>query len=66
MTQDEKLDQLVVDVATLKADVGYIRERFPGLGDRVSALEAWKWRTLGAAGVMMAVVLPLTWAVIQR
>jgi hypothetical protein len=59
---EEKVDQLLTDVAVVKDRLADL----PALADRVSALEAWKWRAAGGAGVLIAVGLPVAGLVMSR
>ena len=63
---EDKLDQVLAAVNTMRVDVGVLAAKLDAAGDKTSthtgqladveqrlrALEAWRWQMLGAAGLL--------------
>lgn len=56
MRREEKIDRLVSDYANFETHRQSVckpfQKRFEDLEDRVRALEAFKWKTMGAIGII--------------
>jgi hypothetical protein len=52
-------DQVAIDVALVKQDVKSILATLTRLVDEVSALQAFKWKLIGASAVLVVVGVPL-------
>lgn len=62
-----KLDQIITVVGEVKTDVAVIKSQIQqtDAGRRLTALEAWQWRTIGGLAVL-ALVAPPVWNLVLR